>query len=162
MVRSRQYLLVLFLIVHPMICVLEAWPQDEAHSQGMDTKIRREEENLQEIRLQIEECRRELGQLHGREATILDSIRTVEKELSLLKKLMVRLDSRRRELGEEINRAKMDHALMEDRLETNRQRLARRLRSMYKRGRSHRPAQPAGRVWRSVRSMSNTLTRSLT
>ncbi|MFQ6092364.1 MAG: murein hydrolase activator EnvC family protein, partial [bacterium] len=107
-----------------------------AQDRELDAKIKGKEESLKQIRAQIESCRGELDRLRGKETGILDSLRTVEKELSLLGGLLSKLDSRQKELEWEIDRARSDLSITEKRLEVHRRRLVQRLRQMYKRGRS--------------------------
>lgn len=129
MARTQHlFLLTLLLFITPI-------PKTEAQHHELDQKIERKEESLKEIRAQIEDCRQELDQLLGAEVSILDSLRTVEKELFLLRKLLSRLDSRQEELEKKIDQARKDLSITDKRLEARRQRLAQRLRRMYKRSR---------------------------
>lgn len=111
-------------------------PMIHAQGQTLDQDIAQKEKSLQHIRIRIEACRQELGQLHGRETTLLDSIRTIEQELFLLHQLIEQLILRRNELEHDIGLLNAELRLTQDRLEIHRQRLAHRLREMYKRGRS--------------------------
>lgn len=131
MIRSIRHSLWFLLLFRIVTCAL--WAQHHE----LDENIRRKEEDLQQIRTQIEECRQELGLLHGREATLLDSFRTAEKERSLLQKLLHELVTRQQELKRDIDLTNEERTTTEKRLENQRQRLARRLRTLYKRGRFH-------------------------
>ena len=112
-------------------------PMVHAQQGTLDQDIAQKENTLQVIRTQIEEWRQQLGQLHGRETTLLDSIRTIEREISLLQQLIHSLSVREHELEEEIDLLHNDLLHAEGQLEAHRLRLAQRLREMYKRGRSH-------------------------
>lgn len=128
---ARKYIICFFTVSQLLICTALAQHHE------LDKKIQHKEESLKEIRTQIEECRREQVLLQGKEATILDSIRIGERERTLLHKLIGKLDLRQDELEREIDRIKADLSITKKNLETHRHRLAQRLRSRYKRGRSY-------------------------
>ena len=131
MVRMQKTLFCLFLIQVSLVSVLATQQQE------IDEKIKRKEGTLKEIRIQIQECRQELEQLHGVEMGILDSLKIAEQELTLLRTFLSRLNSRQKELKKEIDSVQRDFTVTEKHLEILRLKLTQRLRNLYKRHRTH-------------------------
>jgi septal ring factor EnvC (AmiA/AmiB activator) len=103
---------------------------------GAETEIEAQKRELESLRKELVE-RRELSRtLKGREKSLLGQLRETEKNLSLTMRYVNALERRRRAVTSDLGDATSELARTAVELDSERRRLAWRLREIYKRGRS--------------------------
>ena len=111
-------------------------PPDTSASSGADAEIDAQRRELESLKQQLDE-RRQIGrQLKGREKSLLGQLRESEKNLQLTVRYLNALERRRRSVAANLGDATSELVRTAAQLEADRQRLAWRLREIYKRGRS--------------------------
>jgi septal ring factor EnvC (AmiA/AmiB activator) len=110
-------------------------PRAPARSSA-DNEIEAQRRELESLRQQLDERRRTGQALKGREKSILVQLRESEKNLQLTVRYLAALEKRRRVVASSLGDATTELVRTAAQLETDRRRLAWRLREIYKRGRS--------------------------
>jgi septal ring factor EnvC (AmiA/AmiB activator) len=101
-----------------------------------DNEIDAQRRELESLKQQLDERRRTGQALKGREKSILVQLRESEKNLQLTVRYLAALEKRRRVVASSLGDATTELVRTAAQLETDRRRLAWRLREIYKRGRS--------------------------
>ncbi len=100
------------------------------------SEIESQRRELESLRKQLDERREISKQLKGREKNLLVQLREAEKNLQLTQRYLTALERRRRAVSSNLGDATSELARTAVQLESDRRRLAWRLREIYKRGRS--------------------------
>ena len=101
-----------------------------------EIEIDAQKRELESLRRQIGERRETAKQLKGREKNLLGQLRETEKNLQLTQRYLNALEKRRRAVSSDLGYATTELARTSVQLESDRRRLAWRLREIYKRGRN--------------------------
>jgi len=116
-----------------------AAPPDTARAparSGADTEIETQRRELESLKSQLDERRKQGQALKGREKNVLVQLRESEKNLQLTVRYLNALEKRRRVVASSLGDATTELVRTAAQLDTDRRRLAWRLREIYKRGRS--------------------------
>lgn len=101
-----------------------------------EIEIDAQKRELESLRRQLGERRETAKQLKGREKNLLGQLRETEKNLQLTQRYLNALEKRRRAVASDLGYATTELARTSVQLESDRRRLAWRLREIYKRGRN--------------------------
>ncbi|HET9940504.1 MAG TPA: hypothetical protein VFR25_05330, partial [Candidatus Eisenbacteria bacterium] len=101
-----------------------------------DTEIETQRRELESLKSQLDDRRKQGQALKGREKNVLVQLRESEKNLQLTVRYLNALEKRRRVVASSLGDATTELVRTAAQLETDRRRLAWRLREIYKRGRS--------------------------
>lgn len=101
-----------------------------------DVEIESQHRELESLRKQLDERREISKDLQGREKSLLGQLRETEKSLQLTMRYLNALEKRRRTVSANLGDATSELAKTAVQLDTDRRRLAWRVREIYKRGRS--------------------------
>ncbi|MGE5179199.1 MAG: murein hydrolase activator EnvC family protein [Bacteroidota bacterium] len=99
-------------------------------------EIEAQKKELESLRQQIDQRRQLSKQLRGRERNILGDLRDTEKNLQLTARYLTALERRQRAVAGDLGETTSELGRTVVQLESDRRRLAWRLREIYKRGRS--------------------------
>ena len=113
-----------------------AVPDSAAPPDGSSAEIDAQKRELENLRKELEQRRQLSQQLKGRERNILGQLRDTERNLSLTMRYLNALERRRRAVVGDLGETTSELGRTAIQLEGDRQRLAWRLREIYKRGRS--------------------------
>jgi septal ring factor EnvC (AmiA/AmiB activator) len=102
-----------------------------------DAEIEAQRRELDALKQEIDDRRAKSKELKGREKTLLGQLRETEKSLQLTTRYLKALERRQRALQSDLGDATSELARTAVQLESERRRLAWRLREIYKRGRSY-------------------------
>lgn len=129
MLKLRPFFLVFLMVI--------VFAHAKAQQAKYDLQIEAQVSELAKIRAKIEQIREEAERLKGKEVGILAELEYLERESYLLKKFLRQLDRSQRRLEDEIEGIRRRLAIMEDDLKEQQEKLARRLRQIYKYGELH-------------------------
>ena len=101
-----------------------------------DTEIEAQRRELESLKNELEQRRNLSKELKGREKNLLGQLRDTEKNLTLTMKYLNALERRRRAVSSDLGDATSELSRTALQLDSERRRLAWRLREIYKRGRS--------------------------
>ncbi len=127
--KRWAWVLVLFVLAAPLAEPLVGTPV-----RAQDSVETEQRKRLEEVKRQADEKRRAAAALKPKETRALGELRRTDKELAQTRRRLKLLQSRQQTLGAqlEVTRANLDRSIQA--LDTQRVRLRRRLRSMYKYG----------------------------
>ena len=120
-------------------CAQTAAPDSTSRAQARnqaDAEIDAQKKELESLKQQIDDRRKQGQVLKGREKSLLGQLRESEKNLQLTVRYLNALEKRRRVVASSLGDATTELVRTAAQLETDRHRLAWRLREIYKRGRS--------------------------
>jgi septal ring factor EnvC (AmiA/AmiB activator) len=103
-------------------------------AQSLDNKIDAQKKQLEKIQSEINAHRKKSKALASEESNVMKQLSSLDKEMILSKKLLDSLDEREKLLSERIDSLRVGVAFEQRMLDYQRDKLARRLRQMYKRG----------------------------
>ena len=103
---------------------------------GADTEIEAQKRELESLKNELEQRRNLSKELKGREKNLLAQLRDTEKNLTLTVRYLNALERRRRAVSSDLGDATSELSRTALQLDSERRRLAWRLREIYKRGRS--------------------------
>jgi septal ring factor EnvC (AmiA/AmiB activator) len=103
---------------------------------GADTEIEAQKRELESLKNELEQRRNLSRELKGREKNLLAQLRDTEKNLTLTVRYLNALERRRRAVSSDLGDATSELSRTALQLDSERRRLAWRLREIYKRGRS--------------------------
>ena len=109
---------------------------DTAASDASSGEIEAQKRELESLRKELEQRRQLSQQLKGRERNILGELRDTERNLQLTLRYLRALERRRRAVRGDLGHTTSELGRTAVQLESDRRRLAWRLREIYKRGRS--------------------------
>ena len=111
-------------------------PPASAVPRGADTEIEAQKRELESLKSELEQRRNLSKELKGREKNLLGQLRDTEKNLTLTMRYLNALERRRRSVSSDLGDATSELSRTALQLDSERRRLAWRLREIYKRGRS--------------------------
>jgi len=121
---------VCLVVVPSMLCA-----QAEGSAEDLEQEVEFRKDELGRLREELEEDRRDVQQLKGRERKIGEQIESVGKEIARTERYLRALRREEQDLKARMQRADTSLGAARDRLSEREQIFARRLREMYKRGR---------------------------
>ena len=139
LVRLAVLAAAIFLIASTALAQAPAAPPDTTRAparSGADAEIETQRRELESLKSQLDERRKQGQALKGREKNVLVQLRESEKNLQLTVRYLNALEKRRRVVASSLGDATTELVRTAAQLETDRRRLAWRLREIYKRGRS--------------------------
>lgn len=101
------------------------------------TEIDEKERELKEVRDRLVQCRKEQKRLEGKEATLLQKLEGIDKELNLTHRMLSQLKDKEKRTEREIETVEEKMKRTEGRLEEKQEILEKRLVAIYKKGRLH-------------------------
>ncbi len=101
-----------------------------------EVEIDAQKRELESLRKELEDRKQRSQELRGREKDVKSQLRELDIRLSLTEKYLAALERRRRTVAQDLGDATSELARTTTQLQTEQQRLAWRLREIYKRGRS--------------------------
>jgi septal ring factor EnvC (AmiA/AmiB activator) len=101
-----------------------------------ELEIDAQKRELEQLRRELDDRRERSKELRGREKDLQSQIRELNARLALTEKYLAALERRRRTVAADLGDATSELARTSSQLQTERRRLAWRLREIYKRGRS--------------------------
>jgi septal ring factor EnvC (AmiA/AmiB activator) len=101
-------------------------------------KIQNQQQQLEKIQEDIERHRRKSSELKREEQSLMQQLSNLDREISLSSRFVAGLEEQEQLLEEQIHRLRGSIFYEESTLESQRRRLAARLRQMYKRGPNYR------------------------
>ena len=137
--RVAVLLAALFLAAPGALAQEPAAPPDTSSApakSGADAEIETQRRELESLKSQLDDRRKQGQALKGREKNVLVQLRESEKNLQLTVRYLNALEKRRRVVASSLGDATTELVRTAAQLETDRRRLAWRLREIYKRGRS--------------------------
>ena len=102
-----------------------------------DTEIESQKQELESLRQELDQRRERSKELKGKEKNLLGQLRETEKNLQLTVRYLQALERRERAVQNDLGDATSELARTAVQLDSERKRLAWRLREIYKRGRSY-------------------------
>ncbi|HKQ18893.1 MAG TPA: peptidoglycan DD-metalloendopeptidase family protein [Candidatus Eisenbacteria bacterium] len=111
-------------------------PAASVAPRGADTEIEAQRRELESLKAELEQRRTLSKELKGREKNLLAQLRDTEKNLTLTVRYLNALERRRRAVSSDLGDATSELSRTALQLDSERRRLAWRLREIYKRGRS--------------------------
>jgi septal ring factor EnvC (AmiA/AmiB activator) len=108
-----------------------------ARAQSLDTKISAQKRELEQIQQEIKKHREKSRALDREQTNVMKQLSQLDKDIALSNKLLKGLEQQEALLTEQIDSLRVGVILEERSLDYQREKLARRLRQMYKRGSTH-------------------------
>ena len=122
------------LLIAIILLLLSAPHQLHAQEEDLDKKIQYRSDELEKIRKEIESYKQNLKQVERKEQTLLNNLQGTEHEISLTKKLVTQLTREQARKEQEIKNSKKSIFELEEDLSSLKERFARRLIHVHKRG----------------------------
>lgn len=120
----------------PALClVLLMWPAGVASAQQASREITQKERELSRLRSEIQSYEKKLGESVKRERTTLEHLDNLEKQSTLIRRLVSKLKEEERQMSGEILKARSSIGDLERQLQSLKNHYAKYVRSVYKNGR---------------------------